>query len=111
MTTTAPPLIVDTIRGPDGILMPVWLKGPDDVEDYGLGWSDHLASDDSIVAVTYTPNNPEISVLSKNYTDANTYFWATGAVTSDDDCLVAAHITTLKGRQHTRTFGLRGGRK
>lgn len=117
MSTTLVPLAGNFMTSADGVLMPIFIKDPDDVLDYGFGWSNHLAGwfngiaqtgHDFIVAVTFDTGNSALTVLSSNFDDSNTYCWLSGGV-PDVTYLVVMHITTDRGRQHDRTFGISVG--
>lgn len=112
MTTTVAPLAGTWTRDSDGILMPVFIKDPDDVEDYTLGFANHLVSDDEIVAVAFIPSDSTLPVLSTNVADSlapnvRTNAAATGWVgggTLGVTYSVICRITTEHGRRHDRTF-------
>lgn len=96
------------IRSADGILMPIWVKDPQDVADYGLGWSNHLGADDFIVAAEFDTGNSALQILSTNFDNTRTFVWLSGGVTTVT-YFVTCHITTDKGRQHERTFAIQIG--
>lgn len=107
-TTLVEPLAGNWITSADSVKMPLFEKDPQDVLDYGFDWSNHLADDDTIVAVTFQTSNAELGVLSTNFTDTNAYVWLYGGVV-EQTYLVTMHITTDKGRQHERTFAVQCG--
>lgn len=113
MTTPAAPLIVAILRGDDGIIMPVYLKAPDEVQVYSFGWSGWLGDGDAIAATTFVPDNPALAVLSYSFDPdtGNTFVWLTDGAIGDDDYNIPNHITTTEGFQLTRTFGIRAGHK
>ena len=114
MTVVVLPLVGSWSRDSDGLLMPVWIKDPDDVEDYTLGFANHLVSDDQIVAVTFKmpASDPALNLLSTNITDslapnvrtdAAATGWFSGGTLGVQSNIIC-RITTLHGRQHDRTF-------
>lgn len=107
---TEAPLAGNFIKAADGIIMPLWIKDPGDVEDYTLDFSNHLAEDDEIVAVGFTVTNDELSVVSSNFTDTTAQVWLSGGV-AGISYGVTCHITTDRGRQHDRSFRIVGGQK
>lgn len=96
------------IRSADGILMPLWFKDPDDVLDFGLGWSNHLAADDVIVAAEFEVSNAALQILSTNFDNSRTFVWLAGGGVGIT-YFVTCTITTDKGRQHQRTFAVQIG--
>lgn len=113
MTTPTPALIVDVLRGDDGIIMPVYLKAPDEVEPYSFGWSGWLNDGETIAATTFVPDNPALGVLSSSFDPdtSNTFVWHTDGAIGDNDYNIPNHITTTEGRQLTRTYAIRMGHK
>jgi hypothetical protein len=102
------PLAGNFITSADGIKMPLFTKDPKDVKDYGFDWSEHLAPDDTIIAVSFDTGNTALTVLSSNFDDTNTYVWLMRGVVTVT-YLVVMVITTSKGRQEKRTFGIQCG--
>lgn len=91
-------------RAEDGVQFPIWVKGPDDVEDYTLDWANRLVEDDFIIGAEFYINS-DVHIISVNFTDRLATVWITGGVvgTTYD---VTCRITTDSGRVHERTFRL-----
>lgn len=114
MTTIVAPLAGAWLQDSDGIRMPIFIKDPDDVEDYTLGFANHLVSDDTIVAVTFLGFDSTLTLLSANVADSLAPNMRTsaagtgwfGAGTLGVTYMPICRITTAHGRQHDRTFGL-----
>jgi hypothetical protein len=102
----------------DGVHMPVWVKDPNDVEDYALDWSNIIAEDDHIISAKFTPTSSALQVFSTNIGNSAltarvnvvTSCWFIGGVASVNYGVVC-HVTTTEGRQHDRTFRIVGGQK
>jgi hypothetical protein len=102
----------------DGVHMPVWVKDPNDVEDYAIDWSNIIAEDDHIISAKFTPTSSALQVFSTNIGDSAlsarvnvvTSCWFIGGVASVNYGVVC-HVTTTEGRQHDRTFRIVGGQK
>jgi hypothetical protein len=98
-----------TVRSANGVLMPVWVKDPDDTLDYTLRWNNHLAPDDEIVSVEHTPSG-SVRIISEaiNPDDtAMTQFWTRGA-TRGVTHPVRVRFWTKRGRQHDFTVFIAG---
>jgi len=102
------PLAGNFITSADGVQMPLWIKDPKDVKDYGFDWSEHLAPGDTIINVSFDTGSSELTVLSSNFDDTNTYVWLIRGVVTVT-YLVVMVITTLKGRQEKRRFAIQCG--
>jgi hypothetical protein len=116
-----PPLVVDWIKGPYGIRMPIFGKDPDDEEDYTIGWTNHLAPDDHIVAVDFIiSGDPTLVLRSANITDtlatkknpvsrANcaAQGWFRGGTPASNYYPTTCRIDSLKGRRLDWTFGIK----
>jgi hypothetical protein len=106
------------VQSSDGVHMPVWIKDPNDVEDYSLDWSNLLVEDDEIIAAKFTTTSSALTVFSTNFGDSTktlrenavTSCWFIGGVAAVNYG-VTCHITTSEGRQHDRTFRIVGGQK
>lgn len=106
------------VQSADGVHMPVWIKDPNDIEDYSLDWSNIIVEDDEIISVKFSPTSSALSVFSVNIgdslnsarTNVVTSCWFTGGVAGVNYGVVA-HVTTAEGRQHDRTFRIVGGQK
>lgn len=90
--------------------MPVWVKDPDDVEDYTLDWSQRLVEDDFLVGVVFTVSSSELNLVSSNFTNTVSTCWLSGGVPGGA-YEVNCHVTTDAGRQHERTFRIQLGNK
>lgn len=107
------------VQSADGVHMPVWIKDPQDIEDYSLDWSNIIPIDDEIISVKFSPSSSALNVFSVNIGDSLlnsgrqnvvTSCWFTGGVAGVNYGVVA-HVTTAEGRQHDRTFRIVGGQK
>ena len=98
-----------TVRSANGVLMPVWVKDPDDTLDYTLRWNNHLAPDDEIVAVEHTPTG-SVRVISEGINPDNTAMtqvWIKGA-TRGVTHPMRIRYWTKRGRQHDFTVFFAG---
>lgn len=97
------------VRSADGVLMPVWTKDPDDVKEYTLDWSDHVAEDDRITHVEHTVSGSlrKVSVDALDESGVMTQVWLTGG-TVNVTRSVRVRWSTAKGRREDRTFWLAG---
>lgn len=98
-----------TVRSANGVLMPVWVKDPDDTLDYTLRWNNHLAPDDEIVAMEHTPTG-SVRVISEgiNPDDTSmTQVWIKGA-TRGATHPMRIRFWTARGRQHDFTVFFAG---
>ena len=106
----------DFVRSSDGVLMPIWTKDPNDVEDYTLDFSNILPENDRILRVEFITTSSALAVVSKNVGDSPVTgrpdsiatVWFSGGV-SFVNYGVLVRITTQEGRQHDRTFRIVGG--
>lgn len=101
----------ENVRSANGIWMPVWVKDPDDILDYTLGWANHLAPDDEIVRVEHTPLSSSIRVISQapnpdrpgdDMPADETQVWVRGA-TRGQTHPVRVRFWTRRGRQQDFT--------
>lgn len=95
-------------RSADGVLMPVYVKDPDDTNDYTLDWKNHLADDDHITHVEHTVTG-SLRRFSQSLDDAGrrTQVWINGG-TVNVTRGVQVRCTTAKGRRFDRTFWIVG---
>lgn len=77
-------------------------KDPQAILDYGVDWSDWLASGDRLIASTWTVP-AGLTKDSDGFTDTATAIWLSGGTLGQVYTLVN-HITTLAGRQEDRTL-------
>lgn len=96
------------VRSADGVLMPVYVKDPDDTCDYTQDWSNHLADDDRITHVEYTVSGA-LRRFSQALDDSGvmTQVWITGG-TVNVTRPVQVRASTAKGRRFDRTFWIAG---
>ncbi len=96
------------IRSLDGVLMPVFVKDPDDTCDYTLDWSNHLADDDHITHVEHTVSG-SLRRFSESLDDSGvlTQVWINGG-TVNVTRSVRVRCSTAKGRRYDRTFWVAG---
>lgn len=97
------------VRSLDGVLMPVYVKDPDDTSDYTLDWSNHLADDDKIIHVECTTSGSLRLISQPALDDAGvlTQVWITGS-TVNVTRSVRIRCSTAKGRRFDRTFWIAG---
>lgn len=95
--------------GADGVQMPIWSKDPESKLDYTLDWSKHLADDDKIIDARFTAIGA-LQMFSPTYNDHQSQCWLAGGVTGLS-YPVTCSITTARGRQHDRTFGIAVGQQ
>lgn len=97
------------VRSSDGVLMPVWTKDPDDVKEYTLDWSEHLAEDDRITHVEHTVSGSlrKVAVDALDEQGCMTQVWLTGG-TVNVTRSVRVRWSTAKGRREDRTFWIAG---
>lgn len=90
------------VRSSNGVLMPIWVKDPDDTLDFTLHWNHHLADDDEIVHVEHTTTGT-LRVFSEAFDGAMTQVWLDGG-TATITHPVRVRFTTRRGRRHDYTF-------
>lgn len=100
------------VRAADGVPMPVWPKDPDDVNDYTIDWSEHLADDDYLIHVDHTTSGSLRKVTmdgdrSIDDTKSMTQVWITGG-TVNVNRSVRVRASTARGRRFDRTFWIVG---
>lgn len=97
------------VRAADGVPMPVWTKDPDDVNDYTLDWSEHLADDDYLIHVDHTTSGSlrKVAIDAIDDTKSMSQVWITGA-TVNVTRSVRVRASTAKGRRFDRTFWIVG---
>lgn len=97
---------VQWIKGPDGILMPVWPKDPEELKDYSLNWTHHLLPDDTVVDCRhYLPSN-DFYVLSRRNTGIRSFAWIAPGGVLQSLYYIETMVFTAKGRKYKRTWGL-----
>ncbi|ORA05793.1 hypothetical protein BST17_08535 [Mycolicibacterium bacteremicum] len=96
------------VRSTDGVAMPVWVKDPDDTNDYTLDWSNHLADDDRITHVEHTVSG-SLRRFSQalDETGHMTQVWINGG-TVNVTRSVRVRASTARGRRFDRTFWIAG---
>jgi len=92
------------LRAADAIQFPIWIKDPDDVEDYTLDWAARLVGDDFIIAADFICS-AELHIVSVNFTHHMATVWLSGGI-EGSTYEITCRITTDAGRVHERTFQL-----
>lgn len=80
-------------------------KDPDAVLDYGLDWTDWLASGEAITASAWEAVPGTISLANPTFSDEATKVWVSGG-TDGEAYFLTNRITTSDNRTDDRTIGI-----
>jgi len=83
-----------------------WLKDPNAVLDFTVGWGNWLGPNDSISATPTVTADSGITVDSSTYSGDTVTIWLSGG-TDGTTYNVAVKIVTAGGRTDERTFAIR----
>lgn len=81
-----------------------FVKDPSEVKDYGFGWTNHLADDETITTSTWeVATGLTSTAFDDTHTDTTTTIWLSGG-SEGVEYRVTNHVVTNQGREFERSF-------